>query len=520
MEIILSISSKAMEILIVENEFVIAANLQETLEGLGYGISGVAISGTEAIEKAVAMRPSLILMDIRLQGAMDGVEAAERIWNQLQIPVVYVTGHADKITLERAKLTFPFGYILKPVKERELYAAIEVALSRCEREQFLTTVLQRIGDGVIVVDRQGRVKYLNLVAEWLTGWQQYEARDQDLMTVFNLADEETRQPIDNPARAILQQDDIIDLNHRVLLIHKDGSSLPITDSIASLIDNQGNLTGAVLVFRDDTPRQLQEEHKLALQRTQLMACQVEELQRLNQLKDDFLSTISHELCTPLAVIKMAIQMLEITLDQRMPSPLESAGQVPSQSVAQYIAILHEQCNDELALVNDLLALQNLGEESSTNRDHIEVLELIPHIAETLHTYAQQRQQQLQLLLPSALPPLISDFSMFTRIFKELLTNACKYTPLGGLITVSAQHIEERLQVIVTNSGVEIPEAELPRVFEKFYRIPTSDRHHQGGTGLGLALIRKMTTHLGGSIWAESGAGHTRFIVELPLSLGV
>lgn len=507
-----------MQILIVEDEYVLAANLKEILESLGYGILGMVSSAAAATEMATGSRPNLVLMDIRLQGDMDGVEAAEHIWNQLQIPVIYVTGHSDRNTVDRAKMTFPFGYILKPVKRNELYVAIEIALNRCEREQFFSNVLRRMGDGVVVVDHQYRVKYLNQVAERLTGWQHNQARHQDLMTVLNLVDEETRQPIENPVRTAFQHDSMVYLNDRVLLTHKDGSTLPITDSVAPLLDNLGNLTGAVLVFRDDTHRQLQEEHKLALQNTQRMEHQVEELHWSNQLKDDFLSTISHELRTPLAVIKMAIQMLEITLDKRMPSPSAAETNAQSQQEEQYLKILREQCNHELALVNDLLELQHLGKDGTPLvLTPIELSNWIPHIAETFEAYAQQQQLHLQLLLPSALPPLVSDLAMLTRILKELLTNACKYTPPEGMITVSAQQVEERVQLVVSNSGVEIPAEELPRIFDKFYRIPTSDRWQQGGTGLGLALVKKSATYLGGSIWAESDAGQTRFIVELPLS---
>ncbi|HEY9651281.1 MAG TPA: response regulator, partial [Coleofasciculaceae cyanobacterium] len=121
-------TSKAIQILVVEDEKIIAINLKESLESLGYIVPGIAVSGEQAIEKSIQFHPNLVLMDIRLKGDMDGIEAADCIWDQLQIPVIYVTGHSDKGTLERAKITAPFGYILKPVKERELYVTIETAL--------------------------------------------------------------------------------------------------------------------------------------------------------------------------------------------------------------------------------------------------------------------------------------------------------------------------------------------------------------------------------------------------------
>jgi CheY-like chemotaxis protein len=149
---------KPIQLLIVEDEYILAMNLQESLEVLGYTVTDIVDSAELAIEKAAAQRPNLILMDIRLHGLMDGIQAAEQIWKQFQIPIIYVTGHSDQRTVERATHTVPFGYVLKPVREKELHVAIQTALNRYEREQFLSTVLQSIGDGVVVVDTQLHIK--------------------------------------------------------------------------------------------------------------------------------------------------------------------------------------------------------------------------------------------------------------------------------------------------------------------------------------------------------------------------
>lgn len=122
------IPHKRSRILIVEDNFILAANLQENLEPLGYEVLDTAASCEEAIRQAVNLRPDLILMDIELQGGQDGIQAAAFIWNQLQIPIIFVTGYSDKSTLARAQKTFPFGYILKPVNAQELHVAIATAL--------------------------------------------------------------------------------------------------------------------------------------------------------------------------------------------------------------------------------------------------------------------------------------------------------------------------------------------------------------------------------------------------------
>ncbi|MEH2241579.1 response regulator [Nostoc sp.] len=338
----------AVRVLVVEDEYILALNLQENLESLGYIVVDIADSAEAAIEKATKLRPNLILMDIRLRGEMDGIQASEQIWHHLQIPVIYVTGHSDKRTVERATLTSPFGYILKPIKEQELYVTIQTALNRYDREQFLSSVLGGMGDGVIVVDLQLSIKYLNQVAEALTGWRWDEAKGRMLTEVIKLVDEETQIPVQNPIIAALQQETTIYLGSRVLLIARDGTTIPITDSATPVRKNSGVITGAVLVFHDNTQRRLTEEHNLADERAQQTEIRVAELQRLNQLKEDFLATTSHEMRTPLSNIKMAISALENLLDQQ--GILNSNPLSPSESVARYLSILRDQCEQELDLV--------------------------------------------------------------------------------------------------------------------------------------------------------------------------
>ena len=187
-------------ILIVEDELITAADLEDTLVRLGYHVAGTASSGKEAIRRAEQARPDLILMDIRLKGPMDGTQAADEIHRRLGIPVVYLTAHADKETLSRAKLAEPLGYVVKPFQERELQAAIEIALHKSRidarlrtREERLSATLGAIGEGVITLDGLGRILYMNPSAERWTGWRFEQARGRDLNEVFPLITRDDRQ---------------------------------------------------------------------------------------------------------------------------------------------------------------------------------------------------------------------------------------------------------------------------------------------------------------------------------------
>ncbi|UBF30622.1 response regulator (plasmid) [Kovacikia minuta CCNUW1] len=517
-------ASTSVRVLVVEDEWVVAIDVRDCMEELGYSIVAIATSGEEAITKARELRPDVVLMDIRLEGEMDGIQAAQQIWNELQIPIIYATGYSDKATVDRATETEPFGYVLKPIKESDLYIAMTLALQQQARtiqlredQKWMATILKAIGDGVIVTNTQSQVKYLNLVAESLTGWQLQEALNRPLSQVLPLCDE-TQVAIENPVTAALQTGEITYLVNPALLTRRDGSQILIADSAAPIRDDTGAVTGAVMVFRDVTSQQSLQGQSFSILRAQLLEQEMQELQRLAQLKDDFLTTASHELRSPLANIKMAIHLLEINLNRRRLSPPESETDSQSQRIEQYLSILREECDQELNLVNNLLDLQRLeAEETPIELTTIEVGEWLAQITQAYQERTQERQQRLDVFLPATLPILVSDVSILTRIVTELLTNACKYTPPGGVITVSAESVGEQLRLVIRNSGVEISAEELPRVFDKFYRIPVSDRWSQGGTGLGLTLVKQQITYLGGSIHAESSVNEVRFVIELPFA---
>ncbi|MBE9205698.1 response regulator [Nostoc sp. LEGE 06077] len=543
--------NNTVQVLVVEDEYILAINLQESLESLGYTVVDITDTAEGAIAKAIVLRPTLILMDIRLRGEIDGIQAAEQIWNDLQIPIIYVTGHSDQSTVERATLTFPFGYILKPIREQELYVAIQTALNRYEREQFLSTVLRGMGDGVIVVDLQLHIKYMNQVAETLTGWELQEVQDEILHQVFQIIDEQTQLPVANPIHAALEQETTVYLGDRTLLITKNKKTIPVADSAAPLRDNQGKVTGAVLVFRDDTQRRLTQERNLANERARQLEIQMIELQRLNQLKEDFLTATSHEMRTPLSNIKMAITMLESILDRRR---MIQSGKPPElNAVAHYINILRHECERELNLVDNLLNMRFVDADMyPLELTSIRLQDWLPHITESFQEVAQTQQQILQVEVPPDLPNIITDLAILTRILSELLTNACKYTPFGKVIAVAAQltttfhppNLQDEsfdvqipwVEITVSNFGVEISATEQSQIFEPFYRMPQHQNQDKSsifdstyqilqdefvlnsGTGLGLTLVKKLVEYLQGAIAVTSSQGWTRFTVQLPLTL--
>src|ERR671931_1811514 len=242
-------------IMIVEDESIVAEDMKTMLEGFGYAVPAIVFSGEEAVRKALDIRPDLVLMDIVLKGTMSGMEAVERIRAQADLPVVYVTAYADENTVRRAKITEPFGYILKPFDGRELQTAIEIALYRHQMERrvkesahWLATTLRSIGDAVMAIDAEGRVTFMNPIAEALTGWKREEALGRSVTEVLHCRHEGDHVLAESMVMKVLREDMAVDLaHHDLVLIGKDGTDRPIDDSAAPIKDDRGCVIGAVVV---------------------------------------------------------------------------------------------------------------------------------------------------------------------------------------------------------------------------------------------------------------------------------
>jgi two-component system, cell cycle sensor histidine kinase and response regulator CckA len=178
---------KKIKILVVEDELIVAEDLRKMLKRLGYEVVGMAASGEEAIRIAESTAPDLVLMDIRIQGPMDGIEVAEHIYTHLDVPVSYLTAYADEPTLERAKATMPFGYVLKPFEEHTLRTTIELALYRHDMNRVLkkmddwhASTLNNLAEAVLAADALGRVFYVNRAAEEALGKPLHELAGKPL----------------------------------------------------------------------------------------------------------------------------------------------------------------------------------------------------------------------------------------------------------------------------------------------------------------------------------------------------
>ncbi len=248
------------KLLVVEDDTASAFVLETILLRAGYTVLPVAHGSEDAVEAAREHRPDIILMDINIPGPSDGVETAEAIRKFHEVPLIYLTGFSDERTIERAKRTAPFAYILKPFREKEVAITIQMALykSRMDRqirasEHRLAVTLGSLNDGVISTDPRGEISYMNPAAETLASTRLEAARGLAVDQVLDLREAETRAALPNPAGFLFSDDYLSQRNDPVLMTGAGGDRL-VQVQTSPTIDPGGTITSWVIVLRDVTER--------------------------------------------------------------------------------------------------------------------------------------------------------------------------------------------------------------------------------------------------------------------------
>lgn len=483
-------------ILVVEDEAIIAADLEERLIAFGYDVIAVVASGEQAIRGADELKPDLVLMDIFLRGKMTGIEAAEHIRQRDAVPIIYVTSHADAATVDRATTTEPFGYILKPFNERELDAAIKVALYRHraeaklrKMERWLSTTLQSIGDAVIAADKDGLVTFLNPVAERLTGWRQREALGQRFTTVFRAIDGGTRQPLEDLFVKALREGFSIGLEEHICLQAKSGAETPIDDSIAPIRDDAGQVHGVVLVFRDCTERKLAEAALKQL--NERLEDRVKErtamLETANRELAAFSYSVSHDLRAPVRAVHGFARLLT----DQYATVLDGEGN-------RFLDIITRNALQLGEMIDGFLRLFRLREEP-LRIETIDMTALVNDVAAGLCAQSAPEMPEIRI---APLPPAAVDLPLIRQVWVNLLSNALKFTRdrASPVIEVGAEEQSGETVYYVKDNGVGFDPASTNRLFGVFQRL--HNRAEFDGHGIGLATVALIVKRHGGRIYAE------------------
>jgi len=459
------------KILVVEDESIVAKDIQKTLQNLGYDVPAVVSSGNVAIQKAKETNPNLVLMDIVLKGKIDGIEAAKQIRSHFNIPVVYLTAYTDDKTLERAKVTEPFGYIVKPFEDREIKTVIEMALYKAKMEnqleqsqKWLSTTLKSVGDGVIATDATGCIKFMNTAAESITGWSQKEVVGKPLNSIFNAINEKTKKQIENPVVKVLGGDVIIELSNHTILLSKKGTKIHINYSAAPIKDNGGKICGVVLVLRDVTVRKKAED----------------KLKKSLEEKELLLRELHHRVKNNMQVISslLRLQSQTITSKESIEIFRECQDRVRSMS------LLHEKFYRSRDLLNIDFAeyIQELA-EGLVRSYGIDSSKII------LKTTVKGVSLGINLAIPCGL------------LINELISNSFKHAfpkAARGKVEVSLLSPKKgQIELIVSDNGVGIPK----------------DWDFRKTKSLGLQLVDTLVKdQLGGEIELDRSAG-TKFKIK-------
>jgi len=369
-----------------------------------------------------------------------------------------------------------------------------------QREQFRVT-LASIGDGVIATDVSGRVTFMNDVARSLTGWVNGPAVGESLDSVLALLDEETRNPIDGPFARVMCDGTVADAGRRTLLRSRAGDETPVECRGAPRRDAEGRTIGTVLVCRDASERRRAER-----ERAEILArahAARDEAESANRAKDEFLAMLGHELRNPLGAISNALYVLELVGSQT--APAVQARQVISRGLEQLTR-----------MVDDLLDVARVTRGKVVlDRRPVNLAETVTQSLSALGAAGRTARHQITVDVEPAW--VDADPVRVQQIVTNLLVNAIKYTPADGTIHVTVGAPDEAAVVKVTDSGIGISAAMLPRVFEPFAQGDRTLERSPGGLGIGLTLARRLVVAHGGTIEAESGgAGRgSVFTVRLP-----
>ncbi len=493
------------KILIVEDDFIVAEDIKSSLMQLGFAVSGPVPSGEKAIEKVKEDNPDLVLMDIVLEGEMSGIEAADIIQSQSHIPVIYLTAYADEDVLARAKVTEPFGYVLKPFEDRELNTAIEIALYKHkmemklrESEQWYSTTLLSVGDAVIATDKKGLIKSMNKVAEELTDWTQEEAAGKPLPEVFHIINEQTRERCENPVEKVLETGKIIGLANDTVLIKKNKNEIIIADSGAPIRDINGEIVGVVLVFRDIT-------EKIA------MEVELRQAQKMESI-GTLAGGIAHDFNNILGII---LGNTELSLDD-----------IPEWNPAHmHMKEIRQACLRARDVVRQLLSFARKEEQKQ------KPLKLAPIIKESLTLLRSSIPASIDIRnnITTDSETIMGDPTQIHQVLLNLCTNAtdAMYEKGGVLdirldaVTIGEDTISSYpgldaggyVKLSVSDTGEGIPDNVKNNIFEPYFTTKEIGK----GTGMGLAVVHGIVGHHHGMIKVDTEPGRgTSFNVMLPV----
>jgi PAS domain S-box-containing protein len=485
------------KVLVVEDSKVTAKKIKKILEKTGAEVVATVATAQKAIQSAMMYFPDLILMDIILEGDLDGIDAAEQIQNKLDIPIIYITAYATADFLKRARSTRPFGYIVKPFRDVDLTACMEMAFHKHQIESELeqkrkemSTILKSVAEGVISTDSDGSIRFINQAAERILGVDEFEATGKQLNNFLQFNDLKSGKSIEIPRAKGSSPGSCRETG---LLTSRLKEEIIVEYSSSPLVDSTGNLTGQVLVISDLTEqRRLEEKFQ-----------QSQKLEIFGRLAGGIVHDFNN-------VLTGIIGNTELSLLQTHPGSEIHSELKETRHLAEKAA----------GLTRRLL---------SYSRPHPTVLQptnLNEVIKDTSRLLNRLIGEDIRLIIetPADLKNCLADPAQIEQVLMNLAVNAKDAMPEGGELTIKTDNVILQrdtlpgissgpcvlLSVADTGTGMDMETQE--KIFDPFFTTKDNEK----GTGLGLATVKSIIRRHQGTILVESRPGSgTSFRIYLP-----
>jgi len=512
----LSDRSSPARLMIVEDELRAAEDLKRRLEKCGYHIPAIHTRAEEAISSISEVAPNLILMDISLDGEMDGIAAAGIIRDEFQLPVVFLASHADGDTLVRAGKSHPFGYLVKPFQEDDLHATISMALFRHEAEMrlrrmdaWLANTLESIGEAVIATDWEGRVLYLNPVAENITGARLEDIVGVPVSELLVLQSRAGKSGGEDPVGHVLRTESNLSLEGDLVLFGRRDTHTPVRGTAAPTRDRAGRVTGAVVVLHDCTE---EEREWQARERLNTKLVETQKLESLGLLAGG----VAHDFNNLLTSMLGNVDLVRSELPQ------------DSEHVEMLLEV-DQSARRAADLCKQMLAYSGHGRFIL---DRVNLTTFIQEKASLLKA-SVGKSVLLKFDLSEDLPVIEADASQIDQVLVNLLTNASeamrgesgKISVKTGVVRADREYFAaitgspnlppgRYVSLVISDTGEGMDTDLLSKVFDPFYSTRFS------GRGMGLSAVQGIIRGHGGTVGVSSQPGKgTAFTVLLPTHVG-
>jgi PAS domain S-box-containing protein len=503
---------KPLDIIVVEDEKIVAMDICNCLKSAGHQVIFLTSSGEDCIRNIHLHQPDLILMDIKLNGNLNGIQTAEAISELLRVPIVFLTAYSDAETLSQINRNSAYGFIIKPFQQIELLTEIDLTLNRFnktfellkdrdhshsalqETETFFRQIVNNVSDGIYRIDLQGNFTYVNPIAVIQTGYPENELLK---MRYTSLVRNDYKQSVFFFFKNIFE-DEINDSYLEFPILTSKGDEKWIGQKI-HLIKIRNRIKGFQVIARDIThEREFKEQLIIAKSNAEKTA----------EVKSRFLANISHEIRTPLNGIIGVVNLLNQT--------------VLSEKQMSYLNAITSSSNQLMGIINDVLDLAKIdADKLELDCTDFNIQDLFQSVVAVFEMKCIEKQINLEWFIDERIPKYLNgDPVRLNQIIYNLLGNAIKFTEKGGILLQVElfKSLTEDINVLIriSDTGIGMDEHALEKVFEAFTQAEDHMSRKFGGTGLGLTIVKKIVEIHGGEISVKSQPQQgTSFELVLP-----